>query len=193
MTTEPDGPQLSDAELAARRAVLDRKLGERRARDVPESSRPRPGMAAMAQGMKIASEFVAGIAVGALLGLACARTLNALALGDDLARGLGRHVLRDRLVVGVATVLLAGASVALAGPIAFVGLVAPHLARAVAGPDHRWIHAFSALFAALLLLGADVVGRVIVAPSEVAAGIVTALIGGPFFIATVRRFRESRP
>lgn len=143
------------------------------------------------------SEAVAVLAVSVAIGFAVAlsnvASLNALAMGRDLGQALGADPRLTWLSSCLAVMLLAGSATTAAGPIAFVGLVAPHLARAVAGPDHRWIHAFSALFGALLLLGADVVGRVIVAPSELPAGIVTALIGGPFFIATVRRFRESRP
>ncbi|MNP75647.1 Hemin transport system permease protein HmuU [compost metagenome] len=88
--------------------------------------------------------------------------------------------------------LLAGAATAAAGPIGFVGLVAPHLARRVVGPDYRWIVPYAGLIAAILLLGADVIGRVVAAPAEVAAGIIALLIGGPFFIVIVRKFRMSR-
>lgn len=144
-------------------------------------------------GFEAVSVLAVSVAIGLVVALSNVASLNALAMGRDLGQALGADPRLTWLSSCLAVMLLAGAATAAAGPIAFVGLVAPHLARAVAGPDHRWIHAFSALFAALLLLGADVVGRVIVAPSEVAAGIVTALIGGPFFIATVRRFRESRP
>jgi len=88
--------------------------------------------------------------------------------------------------------LLAGAATAGAGPIGFVGLVAPHIARLLVGPDQRWILPYSALYAAILLLAADVLGRVVVAPSEVAAGIIALLLGGPFFIAVVRKYRLSQ-
>jgi iron complex transport system permease protein len=88
--------------------------------------------------------------------------------------------------------LLAGSATAGAGPIGFVGLVAPQIARAVTGPDYRFILPYSALFAAILLLGADVIGRMIVPPAEIAAGIVAALIGGPVFVMIVRRFRLAR-
>ncbi|MQU09307.1 iron chelate uptake ABC transporter family permease subunit, partial [Pseudomonas helleri] len=84
------------------------------------------------------------------------------------------------------------AATAGAGPIAFVGLVAPHIARLLVGPDYRWILPYSGLYAAILLLGADVLGRVVVAPSEIAAGIVALLLGGPFFIAVVRKYRLSQ-
>ncbi|MQT55220.1 iron chelate uptake ABC transporter family permease subunit, partial [Pseudomonas sp. FSL R10-2398] len=92
----------------------------------------------------------------------------------------------------LAVMLLAGAATAGAGPIAFVGLVAPHIARLLVGPDYRWILPYSGLYAAILLLGADVLGRLVVAPSEIAAGIVALLLGGPFFIAVVRKYRLSQ-
>ena len=129
------------------------------------------------------------LAVGAVLGLACARTLNALALGDDLARGLGRHVVRDRLVVGVATVLLAGAAVALAGPIAFVGLIVPHGVRALVGPDYRLVLPLSLGFGAVLVVAADTVGRLVLPPGEVQVGIMSAVVGVPVFLHLVRRGR----
>ncbi|PPH34407.1 iron ABC transporter permease [Rathayibacter sp. AY1E3] len=127
------------------------------------------------------------LAVGAVLALSSARGLDALALGDDLATGLGRRVGRIRLVAGLAAVLLCGAATAIAGPIGFIGLVVPHLARRFTGPAHAWLLPSSALLGALLLLVADVVGRVVARPSDVEVGIVTALIGAPVLIAIVRR------
>lgn len=125
-------------------------------------------------------------------GLACfvlARGMNSLALGDDVATGLGEHVWRTRLLSAVAAVILAGAATAVAGPIAFVGLVIPHLCRLLVGTDHRWLLPFSALAGAGLLVAADVVGRIVTRPTEIPVGIVTALIGAPFFIMIVRRQR----
>ena len=129
------------------------------------------------------------LVVGAVLGLACARTLNALALGDDLARGLGRHLVRDRLVVGVAAVLLSGAAVALAGPIAFVGLIVPHGVRALVGPDYRLVLPLSLGFGAVLVVAADTVGRLVLPPGEVQVGIMSAVVGVPVFLHLVRRGR----
>lgn len=125
--------------------------------------------------------------VGALLALAGARCLNTLALGDDLARGLGRRTTRDRLVIALAIVLLAGTATALAGPIAFVGLVVPHVVRALVGPDHRRLLPFSMLGGAVLVVVADTVGRVVLPPSEVQVGIMAAVVGVPVFIALIRR------
>jgi ABC-type Fe3+-siderophore transport system permease subunit len=127
--------------------------------------------------------------VGAALALASARSLNALALGDDLARGLGRRVALDRLVIGVAVVLLAGAATALAGPIAFVGLIVPHGVRAVVGPDYRRVLPLCLAYGAVLVLCADVVGRVVLPPAEVQVGIMTAVVGVPVFLRLVRRGR----
>ena len=129
------------------------------------------------------------LVVGGMLGLASIRSLNALALGDDLARGLGRRVGLDRAVIGVAVVLLAGTATALAGPIAFVGLLVPHGVRAVVGPDYRKVVPLSLGFGAVLVVAADTVGRIVLPPAEVQVGIMTAVIGVPFFLRLVRRGR----
>ncbi|KNC18437.1 iron ABC transporter permease [Arthrobacter sp. RIT-PI-e] len=127
------------------------------------------------------------IVVGLLLTLAPGRILNGLALGDDVARGLGPRVGPARAVTALGVVLLCGAAPAAAGPIAFVGLVIPHLVRLVVGADYRWILPFSALLGPVLLLGADVLGRVILPPGEVQVGVMTAVVGAPVFIWLVRR------
>ncbi|HEV7345587.1 MAG TPA: iron chelate uptake ABC transporter family permease subunit [Devosia sp.] len=127
------------------------------------------------------------LAVGIVLALASGRMLDGLSMGEDVARALGQNVGRSRVVAGLAAVVLAGAATAAAGPIAFVGLTVPHVARAITGPNYRWILPYSMLLAPILLLGADVVGRVIAPPGEVQVGIVTAFVGAPFFIALVRR------
>lgn len=128
------------------------------------------------------------LALGALICFASSRGMNSLALGDDMAKGLGEHVARTRLFSALGAVILAGAATAIAGPIGFVGLVVPHMCRMLVGTDHRWLLPFSAIAGAALLLASDVVGRVI-APSneEIQVGIITALIGAPFFIWIVRR------
>ncbi|MFD7512971.1 FecCD family ABC transporter permease [Streptomyces sp. NPDC059853] len=127
------------------------------------------------------------LAVGFLLCLLSARGLNSLALGDELAAGLGEKVVLTRAAAALGAVLLCGAATAVAGPIGFVGLVVPHLCRLVIGPDHRWLLPLAAVLGAALLTAADVVGRVVNRPSEIDVGIVTALIGAPFFIYIVRR------
>lgn len=132
-------------------------------------------------------DVVPFIAVGAVLAVGAGSGLNTLALGDDIARGLGQRVAVVRAVAALAVVLLCGAATAAAGPIAFVGLTVPHVARAVCGPDYRWILPWSMVLAPTLLLCADVIGRVVARPGEIQVGIVTAIIGAPFFIALVRR------
>lgn len=129
------------------------------------------------------------LAVGALLAMATARTLDTLALGEDLARGLGRRIALDRLAVGVAVVLLAGTATALAGPVAFIGLIAPHLVRAGGTAAYTRVLPLSALYGAVLVTIADVVGRVILPPTEVQVGIMTAVVGVPVFCWFLRRGR----
>ncbi|SDS51297.1 iron complex transport system permease protein [Halopseudomonas xinjiangensis] len=125
--------------------------------------------------------------VGFVISLLSARKLNMLALGDDLAAGLGEKVAWARGSAGAGAILLCGATTAACGPIGFVGLVVPHLCRLLVGVDHRWLLPFSALSGASLLLLADVFGRIVARPSELAVGVVTAFIGAPFFIWIVRR------
>lgn len=127
------------------------------------------------------------VVVGLVLALVLAPALNALALGDQTGRALGVNVNRTRVLGAAGVVLLCGAATAAAGPIAFVGLVVPHVARFVVGPDQRWVMAYSTVLAPVLLIGADVVGRVLAAPDEIEVGIVTAFIGAPLFIALCRR------
>lgn len=129
------------------------------------------------------------IVVGFLLVVTSARVLNALALGDDLARGLGRNTTRDRALVGLGLVLLVGAAVALAGPIAFLGLLVPHLVRMQVGGDYAKVLPFSALWGAILMVSADTIGRFILPPSEIPVGVMTAVIGAPVFLVMIRRGR----
>ena len=127
------------------------------------------------------------LVVGAAICLLAARPLNSLALGDDLAAGLGERVLLTRALVALGAVLLCGAATAVAGPIAFVGLIVPHVCRLLVGVDHRWLLPFSALTGAVLVTVSDVVGRVVARPAEIDVGIITALVGAPVLIAIVRR------
>lgn len=115
------------------------------------------------------------------------RWLNGLALGDDLARGLGQNPALARGVTAVGIVLLCGAATALAGPVGFIGLVVPHLLRALIGTDYRWLLPYSVLTAPIILVSADVVGRVILLPGEVAAGVISVFVGAPVFIWLVRK------
>lgn len=131
------------------------------------------------------------IAIGLLIGLLCARSLNALALGDDLAQALGARVRVTRILVIIAVTLLAGTSVAAAGPIAFVGLMIPHIVRWFTGPDQRWVLTYSMIIGPAFLLFADILGRIVLPNGEMRVGIVTALLGAPILIILVRRKRVS--
>ena len=130
------------------------------------------------------------LAVGVALALAAAPALNSMALGDDTAKALGRRLGLVRAQGVVAVTLLTGSAVAVAGPIMFLGLVIPHVARFITGPDHRWLLPYSMVLAPCLLLLADIVGRLVTRPAETQVGIVVALLGAPFFIALVRRRRR---
>jgi iron complex transport system permease protein len=127
------------------------------------------------------------IALGLVIALAAARPLNAVALGDSLARALGADVLRARILVVIAVTLLAGAGTAAAGPIGFVGLIVPHVVRWFMGPDQRRILPLTMVFGPVLLLVADMTGRLVLHPDEVEAGIVTAFLGAPILILLARR------
>ena len=125
--------------------------------------------------------------IGFLLCLLSARRLNALALGDELAAGLGERVAVARGMATLGAVVLCGATTAVCGPIGFVGLVVPHACRLLVGVDHRWLLPFSAIGGAILLTASDILGRLAARPSELEVGVVTALIGAPVFIFIVRR------
>ncbi|RBY92108.1 iron ABC transporter permease [Blastococcus sp. TBT05-19] len=143
------------------------------------------------RGAEVAWQVGPFIAAGLVLALVNAPALNLLGLGEDVARGLGQRIWLARVVGLAAITLLCGAATAACGPIAFVGLVVPHMVRALTGPDHRWLLPCSGLLGAALLLVADVVGRVVARPGELQVGIVLALLGAPFFIALVRRTRAA--
>ncbi len=129
------------------------------------------------------------IVLGTLLAFGLGPQLNALALGDNLARGLGQRVGLARSGAAAAVVLLCGSATVVAGPISFVGLVVPHAARLLTGPDYRWVLPYSALLAPLLVLGSDIVGRLVSGAGEVQVGVVTAAVGAIPFVVLVRRRR----
>ncbi|WP_431984490.1 FecCD family ABC transporter permease [Streptomyces qinglanensis] len=129
---------------------------------------------------------------GALLAFALAHPLGALALGEDHARALGASVTRTRVLSIVAITLLCGSATAVCGPISFVGLMIPHAVRAFTGPDPRWMLPYCALFAPALMLVCDVIGRVVVAPSEIEVNIVTSFLGGLLFIHLVRQRKVAK-
>jgi iron complex transport system permease protein len=132
------------------------------------------------------------VAAGVLVALALARPLNALALGDDAARALGSRPELTRGAAILAVTLLCGAATAACGPIVFVGLMVPHMVRSLTGPDLRWMLPYCALLAPVLMLGADVLGRLLGRPGELQVGIVTVVLGGPFFLYFVRRRRVAQ-
>ncbi|KUL39098.1 FecCD family ABC transporter permease [Streptomyces regalis] len=129
---------------------------------------------------------------GTVLALALARPLNAMEMGDDTAKALGANLNRTRVLSMLAATVLCGAATAACGPIVFVGLMVPHVVRSFTGPDLRWILPYAAVLSPVLLLGADVLGRIVARPSELQVGIVTAILGGPVFIFLVRRRRTAQ-
>ena len=137
--------------------------------------------------MSIVAQISPFLVLGCVFSLFLGRVLNTLSLGEDVARGLGANVLLSRGLSASAVVLLCGAATAACGPIGFVGLTIPHVARMFVGPDYRWVLPYSLLLSPILLLAADIVGRVIARPGELQVAIVTAFLGAPVFIALVRR------
>ncbi|MEW2393851.1 iron ABC transporter permease [Streptomyces venezuelae] len=127
------------------------------------------------------------IAVGLVLALTTLPALNLLNLGEDVARGLGVNIAVSRTVGILAITLLAGAATAACGPIAFLGLMVAHVARYLTGPDYRWLVPYAGLLGAVVLLVCDIVGRLVVRPGELEAGVVVALLGAPFFAVLVWR------
>jgi iron complex transport system permease protein len=123
--------------------------------------------------------------------LLSARNMNAMQLGDDVANGLGANVTRQRMILLLASVALTAAAVSQVGMLGFVGLMAPHIARKFVGPLHEGLLFTSALFGGLLVLAADFAGRTVLAPAEVPAGIMIALLGAPFFVFLLWKNRES--
>jgi iron complex transport system permease protein len=128
--------------------------------------------------------------IGLLLALSIAVPLNILALGEDVARGLGQRVGLLKLGAAIAVILLAGASVAVAGPIAFIGVMVPHIARYFTGNDHRWLLPYCIALGAAMLLAADIGARFIAMPNELPVGVVTAIVGVPFFVWIARQAKH---
>ncbi len=122
--------------------------------------------------------------VGALL---LASKLNVLSMGEDVAKGLGIRTGLLKIGIGTIVILLAGGSVSVAGPVGFIGIVIPHITRSIVGIDHKWVIPYSAFLGAILLLLADILARYVIMPEEVPVGVMTAIIGTPFFIYIARR------
>ena len=126
------------------------------------------------------------ICVGLVLAIALSKQITILSLGEDTARSLGQSTALIKILAAISIILLAGASVAIAGPIGFVGLIVPHMVRFIVGVDYRWILPYSAILGAIMMLVADLCGRLIIQPSELPVGLVMPLIGAPFFIYLIR-------
>lgn len=137
--------------------------------------------------LSVAAQIAPFLIVGLVLSLFLGRVLNTLSLGEDVARALGAKIGLSRGIAAAGVVILCGGATAAAGPIGFIGLTIPHVARMITGPDYRWTLPYSMLLGPILLLSADIVGRVIARPGEVQVAILTAFIGAPVFIALVRR------
>ena len=131
------------------------------------------------------------VGVGVVIAILLSRDLNALALGDDLAAALGSRAAVTRAGSVIAITVLCGAATAAAGPIGFVGLMIPHVARWIVGPDQRWILGYAILLGPSLVIGSDVIGRLVLRPSELPVGVVTAFVGAPVLILLVRRAKAS--
>jgi len=127
------------------------------------------------------------LVIGWIAAFCIASQLNLMVLGEETARGLGQRTVRFQLIAGMIVVLLAGGAVAVAGPIALIGIIVPHMVRSLAGHDHRWLIPYCLVYGAVLLLLADVAARFVILPEEVPVGIMTAAIGAPFFIYLARK------
>ncbi|MBP2320246.1 iron complex transport system permease protein [Kibdelosporangium banguiense] len=142
--------------------------------------------------MGVVRQLAPFILVGIVIALALARSLNALALGDQAAKALGTNIGLTRIIGVIAVTLLCGAATAGVGPIGFVGLAVPYAARLIVGPDQRWVLPYSAVLAPILLIGSDVLGRVVNSPEELQVGIVTAFVGAPVFVLLCRRRKVAK-
>ncbi|SEN53842.1 iron ABC transporter permease [Paenibacillus sp. OV219] len=130
------------------------------------------------------------MAVGMIIALCLPSHLNVLAMGDDIAAGLGQRTVHIKVFAAAAIILLAGGAVAAAGPIAFIGIIIPHIVRYMVGTDYRWILPYSAVYGAILLVTADLGSRYIAMPKEIPVGVTTAIIGVPFFVYIARKGRQ---
>ncbi|MNH77451.1 putative siderophore transport system permease protein YfiZ precursor [compost metagenome] len=127
------------------------------------------------------------IIVGLLIALALGSRMNALQLGDEVAVGIGSDTPLTKKILFFVTVLLSAGCVTIAGPIAFVGLAVPHIVRSIAGADYRWIVVHSILMGSALLMLADIAAKLVIHPDEVSAGVMTVMMGAPFFIYLARK------
>jgi len=151
-------------------------------------------LAGSVQGRKleILTSVLPYMIIGWVAALLLAGKMNILAMGDDVAKGLGLKIGFVKIGAGLIVIFLAGSAVAVAGPIGFIGIVIPHIARKIIGIDHRWLLPFSGLLGGILLIAADIAARYVIMPSEVPVGVMTAIIGAPFFIYLARKGITSR-
>ncbi|MBW4537475.1 MAG: iron ABC transporter permease [Pleurocapsa minor HA4230-MV1] len=136
--------------------------------------------------MNLLLQVLPYICIGLILAIALSKQITILSLGEDTARSLGQSTGLIKILAAISIILLAGASVAIAGPIGFVGLIVPHLVRFLVGVDYRWILPYSAILGAIILLIADLCGRLVLQPRELPVGLVMPLIGAPCFIYLIR-------
>lgn len=151
-------------------------------------------LAGSVQGRKleILTSVLPYLIIGWLGALLIASKMNVLSMGEDVAKGLGLHTGLLKIGIGVIIILLSGGSVAIAGPIGFIGIVIPNITRAIVGIDHRWVIPMAGLLGGVLLLAADILARYVIMPQEVPVGVMTAIIGTPFFIYIARKGFNSK-
>jgi iron complex transport system permease protein len=136
--------------------------------------------------MNLLLQVLPYICIGSILAIALSKQITIISLGEDTAKSLGQSTASIKILAAISIILLDGASVALAGPIGFVGLIVPHIVRLIVGVDYRWILPYSAVFGGILVLIADICGRLIIQPNELPVGLIMPLIGAPFFIYLIR-------
>jgi len=136
--------------------------------------------------IQLVTQILPYFIVGFILALALSRQISILSLGEETAKGLGQNTFLIKVLTMIAVILLAGASVAIAGPVGFIGLIMPHLVRLLVGNDYRWILSFSLVGGGILLLNADIIARVIIQPQEVPVGLILPILGAPFFVYLIR-------
>lgn len=142
--------------------------------------------------LEILTNVLPYLLIGWLGSIIIASKMNVLSMGEDVARGLGVNTGMLKIAVAIIVILLAGGSVAIAGPIGFIGIVIPHVTRSLIGHDHRWLIPFSGILGGILLLAADILARYVIMPQEVPVGVMTAIIGTPFFIYIARKGFNAR-
>ncbi|WP_338472772.1 iron ABC transporter permease [Niallia sp. XMNu-256] len=151
-------------------------------------------LAGSVQGRKleILTSVLPYLLVGWIGAIILSSKMNVLSMGEDVAKGLGLYTGFLKIGAAIVIILLSGGSVAIAGPIGFIGIVVPHIARSIIGIDHRWVIPFSGLLGGILLLAADILARYVIMPEEVPVGVMTAIIGTPFFIYIARKGFNSK-